>query len=198
MVTPQPSADPPGAPPGELDEITLARAQKGERAAWAALVAHHQGAVFALVSRILGRRRLNTAYQDLAQETFLRVFRALPTFDRGGPARLSTWILTIASRLAISELRRRPSEYALPYDVVDPEAPDDGGAARGVLARALEKAMADLAAPYRAAFVLRELHDLSHEEIARSLDIPVGTVKSRLARARQELAATLADLREGS
>jgi RNA polymerase sigma-70 factor (ECF subfamily) len=196
MVTLQPTADAPG-PSGELDEITLARAQKGERVAWAALVAHHQGAVFALISRILGRRRGSAAHEDLAQETFLRVFRALPTFERRGPARLSTWILTIASRLAISELRRRPVEYLLPVDVADPAAPDDGGAAWRVLARALEKAMGELAAPYRAAFVLRELHGLSHEEIARALDIPVGTVKSRLSRARQELASVLRDLEGG-
>jgi RNA polymerase sigma-70 factor, ECF subfamily len=196
MVTLQPTADAPGAS-GELDEITLARAQKGERVAWAKLVAHHQGAVFALISRILGRRRGSEAHQDLAQETFLRVFRALPTFERRGPARLSTWILTIASRLAISELRRRPVEYLLPVDVADPAVPDDGGAARRVLARALEKAMGELAAPYRAAFLLRELHDLSHEEIARALDIPVGTVKSRLSRARQGLASVLRDLEGG-
>ena len=132
MVTLQPTADAPGAS-GELDEITFARAQKGERVAWAALVAHYQGAVFALISRILGRRRGSAAHQDLAQETFLRVFRALPTFERKGPARLSTWILTIASRLAISELRRRPVEYLLPVDVADPAAPDD--AARAALLR---------------------------------------------------------------
>ena len=195
MVTLQPTADAPGAP-GELDEITVARAQKGERVAWAALVAHHQGAVFALISRILGRRRGSAAHQDLAQETFLRVFRALPTFERRGPARLSTGILTIASRLAISELRRRPVEYLLPVEVADPASPD-GGVARRALARALEKAMGELAAPYRAAFVLRELHDLSHEEIAKALDIPVGTVKSRLSRARQELASVLRDLEGG-
>jgi RNA polymerase sigma-70 factor (ECF subfamily) len=57
--------------------------------------------------------------------------------------------------------------------------------------------MGELAAPYRAAFVLRELHDLSHEEIARALDIPVGTVKSRLSRARQGLASVLRDLEGG-
>ena len=99
--------------------------------AWAALVAHHQGAVFALISRILGRRRGSAAHQDLAQETFLRVFRALPTFERRGPARLSTWILTIASRLAISELRRRPVEYLLPVDVADPRPPRDPGEPHG-------------------------------------------------------------------
>jgi RNA polymerase sigma-70 factor, ECF subfamily len=177
---------------GELDELTLARAQKGERQAWAALVAQYQGPVFALISRLLGRQRSNAAYEDLAQETFLRVYRALPGFDRRGPARLSTWILTIASRLAISELRRRPAEYLLPVEVAD-DTPD---AERRSLGLAIERAMADLPPVYRAAFVLRELHDLSHEEIARALDVQVGTVKSRLARARQELAAALAELKE--
>jgi RNA polymerase sigma-70 factor (ECF subfamily) len=178
---------------GELDELTLARAQKGERAAWAALVSRYQGPVFALISRVLGRRRTSATYEDLAQETFLRVYRALPGFDARGPARLSTWILTIASRLAISELRRRPGEYLVPDEPSRP-APDDDQ--RRALRRAIERAMAELPPVYRAAFVLRELHELSHEEIGRALDVPVGTVKSRLARARQELAEALADLKE--
>jgi RNA polymerase sigma-70 factor (ECF subfamily) len=180
---------------GELDELTLARAQKGERQAWAALMAQYQGPVFALISRLLGRQRSNAAYEDLAQETFLRVFRALPGFDRRGPARLSTWILTIASRLAISELRRRPAEYLLPVEIAD-GAHKETDAERRSLGRAIERAMAELPPVYRAAFVLRELHDLSHEEIARALDVQLGTVKSRLARARQELAAALAELKE--
>jgi RNA polymerase sigma-70 factor (ECF subfamily) len=183
------------APTRELDELTLARAQKGERQAWSALVAHYQGPVFALISRLLGRQRGSAAYEDLAQETFLRVFRALPGFDRGGPARLSTWILTIASRLAVSELRRRPAEYLLPVESAGGRTVHEE-AERRALGRALEQAMEELPPVYRAAFVLRELHDLSHEEIARALDVEIGTVKSRLARARQGLAAALAELKE--
>src|SRR5262245_42484489 len=84
----------------ELDQVTLARAQRGDEGACRTLVVTYQRPVFALLSRILRRN-----VDDLAQETFLRVFRALPRFRPAGPARLSTWILTIATRLAIDELR---------------------------------------------------------------------------------------------
>src|SRR5687768_15947133 len=99
-----------GKPPGrapELDELTLVRAQRGEDAACRALVTRYQRDVFALLSRLLGPAGMRGLVEDLAQETFLRAFRALPGFDRGGPARLSSWLLTIATRLALDELRRR-------------------------------------------------------------------------------------------
>src|SRR5262245_9009014 len=88
----------------ELDEVTLARAKRGDERACRAFVETYQRQVFALISRLLGRQPL---VEDLAQETFLRAFRALASFDPRGPARLSTWLLTIASRLALDELRRR-------------------------------------------------------------------------------------------
>src|SRR3954447_21718894 len=89
----------------ELDEVSLARAQRGDRAAQAVLVERYQRPVFALLSRMVGRDR--AAVEDLAQETFLRALRALPRFSLQGPARLSTWILTIATRLALDQLRRK-------------------------------------------------------------------------------------------
>src|SRR5262252_7490429 len=91
----------------EIDDVTLARAQRGEAAAWRSLVEHYQRPVFALLSRMLAPSGRATLVEDLAQETFLRAFRALPAFDHAGRARLSTWILTIATRLGIDELRRR-------------------------------------------------------------------------------------------
>src|SRR5687768_17183118 len=89
--------------PSDLDEITLARAQAGDRAAKTALVQRYQRPVFALLSRMLGREA--EVIDDLAQETFARVLGALPGFDRSGRARLITWILTIATRLALDHLR---------------------------------------------------------------------------------------------
>src|SRR5215213_1464126 len=89
----------------ELDEVTLARAQRGDRAAQAMLVERYQRPVFALLSRMVGRER--ALVEDLAQETFLRVLRSLAGFTVNGPARLSTWIVTIATRLALDHLRRR-------------------------------------------------------------------------------------------
>jgi RNA polymerase sigma-70 factor (ECF subfamily) len=93
--------------PAELDELTVARAQRGDDRARRELVLRYQRPVFALLSRMLHGRASHTSVEDLAQETFLKVFRALPGFDRQGSARLSTWILTIATNLAIDELRRR-------------------------------------------------------------------------------------------
>src|SRR4051812_46911419 len=95
----------------ELDELTLRRAQRGGRAAGPAVVEQYQRPVFALISRTIGH---GSAVEDLAQETFLRLFRALGRFDPSGPARLSTFVLTIAVRLSIDHARRRePSPMAL-------------------------------------------------------------------------------------
>jgi RNA polymerase sigma factor (sigma-70 family) len=91
----------------ELDELTVASAQRGSMRAKRQLVDRYQRPVLALVSRLLRGYGDSALIEDVAQETFLRVFRALPKFDRNGPARLSTWILTIACHRSIDELRRR-------------------------------------------------------------------------------------------
>lgn len=135
--------------------------------------------------------------EDIAQETFLRVFRALPRFDRNGPARLSTWILTIASHRAIDELRKRRIETR-PFDPASFEVPAndraDLEAERRMLARLLGNAIESLSPEYRAAFVLREYHGLEYTEIASALSIDLGTVKSRLNRARSRLRQALRDV----
>jgi RNA polymerase sigma-70 factor (ECF subfamily) len=175
-------------PPAELDDVTLARAQRGEEAACLALVRRYERPVFALLSRLVGRRGHELLVEDLAQEAFLRVFAALPRFVHDGRATLSTWILTVALRVALSELRRRRPVVA----PLDPELP---AAARAEetrdLAARIERALATLSVEQRGAFLLREYHGLSYEEIARALDLPVGTVRSRLARAKQGLRAAL-------
>lgn len=184
----------PTAPPRarELDDLTVRRAQRGDPAACRDLVAHHQAAVFALLGRMLGGGRRATV-EDLAQDTFLAVFQRLPGFALAGPARLSTWILAIASRRAIDELRRRRPTPIAAVDVApDPAA---GAVERRDLAAAIDRALAELAPEHRAAFVLRELHGLDYAEIATALDIELGTVRSRLNRARQALRDALAEVR---
>lgn len=186
----------PPQPPAELDELTLIRAQRGDARARRDLVERYQRPVFALLSRMLQRRDLPPGVEDLAQETFLRVFRALPGYNRDGPARLSTWILTIASNLAIDAIRRRrlPTQ---PLDGAnDPVAPlrSDADAERLRLAEVLRRAIDDLSPEHRAAFLLREYHEFEYAEIASALAIDLGTVKSRLSRARAALRRSLEEV----
>lgn len=183
------------ANPDEIDEITLRRAAAGERAASRVLVERYQHRVFALASRMLSRAPLATI-EDIAQDTFLQVFRKLASFDPNGPARLSTWILTIAARRAIDELRKqRPALVATPERAGGQRA--DERAHRREVIEAIEAALADLSPELRAAFLLREYHGLEYTEIATSLAIDLGTVKSRLSRARAALREKLAEVRHG-
>lgn len=176
-------------PAAELDELTLARAVRGDRRACRALVECYQHRVFALAGRMLRPHGLDAGIEDAAQETFLRVFRHLGRFRPGGAARLSTWILTIATRLCIDRLRARR-----PTTAID-DAPPLPGPARAdgaPIGAGLEAAIAALPPDWQAVFVLRVGHELDYGEIAEALDIPVGTVRSRLSRARARLRDALA------
>jgi len=173
----------------ELDELTVARAVRGDVAATRALVERYQVPVFALLSRMLPAHGRSTI-EDVAQDTFLDVFRRLSTYRHDGPARLSTWILTIASRRAIDEQRRKRPAPAPDLETIAP-ARTDARAIQRELAAAVDAALLDLTPDQRAAFVLREYHDLDYDEIARVLEVDLGTVKSRLSRARAALRARL-------
>src|SRR5262249_12237703 len=127
--------------------------------------------------------------EDLTQETFVRVLRALAKFDPSGPARLQTWILTIATRLALNELRR-PEPALLEHEPAARERAD-ADAERRRLGAAIAAGVAALPDAQRAVLVLREYHDLDYAEIADVLELDVGTVKSRLSRARAQLRAHL-------
>jgi RNA polymerase sigma-70 factor (ECF subfamily) len=182
----------------ELDEITLARARGGDPAAFEALVRHYQDAVFALLWRVLARRAQRALVEDLAQETFLAAYRALPRFASDGPARLSTWLLTIATRVALKSLRGPrpigPMAEALEDLLAAPERTDAALETRQ-LAAEVRAALDGLSRHHRAILILREYHELDYVEIARALEIDVGTVKSRLARARAALKRALEESR---
>jgi RNA polymerase sigma-70 factor (ECF subfamily) len=164
-----------------LDELTLRRAQRGDEQAWRALIERFQHPVHALIWRLLAGRARHRV-EDLVQETFVRVLRALPGFDPAGRAALSTWILTIATRLALNELRR-PEAAALTAEPVGPERTDQA-TERQRLAAAIADCIAALPEPQRVVLVLREYCDLDYGDIASMLELELGTVKSRLARAR--------------
>jgi RNA polymerase sigma-70 factor (ECF subfamily) len=187
-MTAVPAATPSADAPDALDELTLRRAQRGDERAWRDLIERFQAPVHGLVWRLLSGRARHRV-EDLTQETFVRVLGALPRFDPAGPASLSTWILTIATRLALNELRR-PELAPLDHE---PFAVDrtDTTAERRRLGAAIASGMAALPDAQRAVLVLREYHDLDYGEIAEALELDVGTVKSRLSRARAALRAHL-------
>lgn len=179
----------------DLDEITLTRARRGDARAFAALVTRYQRPVHAVLSRILTGVASAAEVDELAQEVFLRAYRALPGFEPRGPGRLTKWILTIAGRLAIDELRRpRASVTPIDADAFASDAPGpEASTARRQLGAALVRALAALTPEQRTTFVLREFHDFDYDELARALDVDLGTIKSRLSRARTALRALLTE-----
>lgn len=178
---------------GELDPELLARCQSGEPAAVRVFVERYQRPVFALLSRIVGH---GPEVEDLAQETFLRAIRALGGFDPAGGARLSTWLLTIATRLGLDVCRKRGRERRSPLltepaSATTPEHEAERAELRGAIASAVDELPPD----QRAAFVLAEFHGFSIEDIAAALAAPESTIKTRLFRAREKLARALAQHR---
>jgi len=180
--------------PTELDDLALARARTGDATALRALIELYQDRVFALIWRMmLGRGTERT--HDLAQETFVRVLRGVPQFDPRGTAKLSTWILTIATRVVLNERRRAARDRVeSDDDAIAATASNDRADAaldRSRLTEALTAGIAALHDDQRAVFVLREYHELEYAEIAAALEIEENTVRSRLHRARTSLRAAL-------
>ncbi len=187
--------DAPMAPAGP-DEVTLRRAMRRDPAACRALVEGHQALVFSVAARVLGRSSADLA--DVAQESFARAFQSLDAFDPAGPARFSTWLATLATRVAIDHARR--ARNVIPLDAIRDthEAPheDPGDALDAARRRArLAAAMERLAPDQRAAMLLRTEHDMSYEDIAAALGVEVGTVRSRLSRAKAVLLEALGERR---
>jgi RNA polymerase sigma-70 factor (ECF subfamily) len=194
IAMPDPGASrAPSAPrAAELDRATLARCRAQDHVAFRAFVVRYERAVFACLSRMLGR---GPHVEDLAQEVFLRAFRAMPSFDLDARAKPSTWLLTIATRAALDARKRRVIPIR-PLDegaqVAHPTTPETEHA-RSELGRAIERAAAQLADDQRAALVLGEYHGFSMAEIAAALGIPEATAKTRLFRARERMRALLGE-----
>jgi len=185
LATMSDTSDPASPPRGDLSRLIAQ-----DPLAFRAFVVKHQRAVFALLSRIVGR---GPHVEDLAQETFLRAFRALPTFDPTGTAKVSTWLLTIATRLALDERRRKRPVAA---DGHDPDTTSGGGTpfqdrARAELRDAIERAARALPDDQCAALVLAEWHGLSLAEVGEVLGVPEATIKTRVFRAREKMRESL-------
>ena len=180
---------------GEIDDVTLAKARRGEPAATRAFFDLYHRQVFAFVWRMLSPRASRAVVEDLVQDTFVKAFGALPRFSPDGAARPSTWLLTIATRVALNEIRRAKRKPDATVDVELVALPGGSNPAeaaeRRALAALLEREIAALAPDHRAVFLLRDYHDRSYDDIAAALGIPIGTVQSRLARARAALREAL-------
>jgi RNA polymerase sigma-70 factor (ECF subfamily) len=176
----------------EDDNRLVAAAQAGDGRALDALLRKHYDRVHAVCRRIAGSTR---DADDAAQEAMIGIVRGLPRFD--GRARFSTWAYRIATNAALDELRRRKRRPALAL-VTDEgeqvETPDPLAAreVEGAVERlSIDAALDALPEDFRTAVVLRDVGDLDYAEIAEVLGVPVGTVKSRIARGRAQLADAL-------
>jgi RNA polymerase sigma-70 factor, ECF subfamily len=179
----------------ELEVALLNACRAGDPGAFRDFVRRYEKVVFAFLSRALGR---GAHVEDLAQEVFLRAYRALPTYDVRGPARVSTWLLTIARRLACDARRKRRIQLPLREHeplAQAPTTPESEGQ-RLELARALAKAAAALPEDQLDAFILVEFHGFGMAELADVLGIPESTAKTRLFRARERLRELLGPLWE--
>ncbi|CAN5718368.1 sigma-70 family RNA polymerase sigma factor [soil metagenome] len=168
------------SPRAEIDDLTLRRAQQGERAALGTLIDRYHPMVHALVWRMACAQG-ESHVADLVQDALLGVLTSIGRFDPRGAAKLSTWILTLATRVVLNDRRRGPPpDAASPTAFVDPAT----SFADKEIAAAIATAVASLSEPQRIVLVLREYHDLDYTEISEALGVDVGTVKSRLSRAR--------------
>ena len=178
--------------PVDADRALVAAAQAGDRGALEQILREHQDRVHAICRRITGN---DADALDATQEALIAIVRGLPRFD--GRARLSTWIYRIATNACLDELRRRrrrpvvglPEHDGIPIEPADEvSVPFDTTVAERL---ELDEALGGLPEDFRAAVVLRDVCRLDYAEIAEVLEIPPGTVRSRIARGRRQLADRL-------
>jgi RNA polymerase sigma-70 factor (ECF subfamily) len=189
----------------DTDAQLVARAQRGEQRAFELLVIKYQRRIERLVGRMV---RDDALVQDIAQESFIRAYRALPQFR--GDSAFYTWLYRIAvntAKKALVDLKRDPviPESALQMADDDDETssrqiePSDGETPEAVLASkeialAVNAAIEALSEDLRQAITLREIEGLSYDEIADVMNCPIGTVRSRIFRAREAIAERLRPL----
>ena len=186
------------------DDKLVKRAKKGDSRAFDLLVLKYQGRVVQLVSRYLNNA---AEVEDVTQEAFIKAYRALPNFR--GDSAFYTWLYRIAANAAknhLVALGRRPSSdmalddsevFDVPGLLKDHESPDEvimGQQLEMLISRTIEELPVEL----RAALTLREFEGLSYEEIADVLECPIGTVRSRIFRAREAIDVKVAQQLQGN
>lgn len=185
----------------DVDQLLVERVQKGHKQAFDLLVVKYQHRILAVISRFI---RDHAEAQDAAQETFIKAYRALPNFR--GESAFYTWLYRIAINTAKNALvskGRRPPATDIDADdaeflsesehMRDIETPENQ-LMRDQLESVVNKAIADLPPDLRTAITLRELDGLSYEDIAEVMNCPIGTVRSRIFRAREAIDKQMAPL----
>jgi len=192
------SADSPAAQPATPDSL-IEQCLAGNQMAWEQIVRQNWRKVFNVAYKFVGK---HDEAEDLTQDIFLKIFKALATFDRR--ANFQTWIISISRNLCIDHYRSvRKERQTMARDVemsdLQPASKDRGpyaAAEHQDLRAMLRQALETLPATLRTAVVLRDLQELSYQEIADRLGLPEGTVKSRINRGRIELGVQLKRLQD--
>ena len=187
------------------DRTLAAKAAQGSEKAFRELLRRYERPVFSLIYRMVRDRGLA---EDLSQETFIRTFRAIGSYNPG--YKFSSWIFKIAHNLTIDNLRRKRVDTVSIHGSPDAVTPDEQARTSLALESATERpdayvenlelggqieaAIGKLRPEYRAVTILRHVEGYSYQEIAEVLELPLGTVKTYIHRARLELKAELAPL----
>jgi RNA polymerase sigma-70 factor, ECF subfamily len=176
------------------DAETLRRCREGDERAYREIVERYQRQVFSVAMRMV---RSAEDAEDLTQDTFVRMFKAIDRYDPTRP--FVAWLMTIVSRLCIDHIRRRKvrpvplvredagTHEEQTIDVEDPGLKPDEITSHHEEEQRTQQLIDSLPPHYRIVVILRHQQDLSYEEIARNLELPIGTVKARIHRARELL-----------
>ena len=179
------------------DPELIERYLRGDSSAFSALVRRHEKRVYNLCYRMLGREE---DARDAAQDAFLTALRKISSFR--GEAQFTTWLHRVTVNACYDVLRKKKREPLL-EPARDEDAPEPPGPASpdhadsAIAAVDVQRALMRVPQEFRAVLVLHDVHDLAYEDIAESLGIPVGTVKSRLHRGRIALAEELGEAERG-
>lgn len=186
------------------EQLLLERAKSGDVAAFEELIDAYQKKVFNLALRIIGNY---DDAADLAQETFVRIYKAISNFKE--QSSFSTWVYRITTNVCLDEIRKRKNKKVVSLDedihmddgemkrqVVSGDPGPDEAAEREEVRRTVNNAINKLPEDQRVVITLRDLQGMSYEEIAKVLALPAGTVKSRINRARLALKNALSSERE--
>jgi RNA polymerase sigma-70 factor, ECF subfamily len=195
------SADLPAIPPSEAPrgiEAVIQRCLQGDELAWESIVQQYRRKVFNVAYKFVGRHE---EAEDLTQDIFIKIFKSLGTFDRR--ANFQTWLISVSRNLCIDHYRsvrqeRQAIDHQIDPNELSPVAHEPGPIAaieqqdRVLL---LREALAALPESLRKAVLMRDIQELTYQEIADKLHLPEGTVKSRINRGRTELARQIRRLR---